>query len=121
MAIGSVASEHEDARAKHDGHIGDIENSRANGANPNVHEIDHCSINDPIHEIRGATGYQQSDSEESPSGPALPHGEHGYADEEQAAANTEDGCSDGYWPVCTETQEGAIIRRVLETKRVGQE
>ena len=41
--------------------------------------------------------------------------------EEQAIANTEYGCSDGKWPVCTETQEGARILDVLKTKRVGEE
>jgi hypothetical protein len=74
MLIGSVAFEHEDAGAEHDGHIGDIENSSAQGANPNVHEIDHHSISDPIQEIGGTASYEQSHSEESPSGPAPAHG-----------------------------------------------
>jgi hypothetical protein len=39
MRIGSVAFEQEDADAEHDGHIRDIENSSARGANPNVHRV----------------------------------------------------------------------------------
>src|SRR5688572_5763182 len=74
MPVGSGAFEHEDAGAEHDGHIRDIEDSSAQGANPNVHEIDHHSIRDPIEEIGGATSYEQSHSEESPSGPAPPLG-----------------------------------------------
>jgi hypothetical protein len=77
MPIGSVAFEHEDAGAEHDGHIRDIENSSAQGADPNVHEIDHHSINDPIQEIGGTTSDEQSRSEKSPSGPAPPLGQYG--------------------------------------------
>jgi hypothetical protein len=58
MPIGSGAFEYEDAGAEHDGHIRDIEDSSTQRANPNVHEIDHHSMNDPIQEIGGATGYE---------------------------------------------------------------
>ena len=89
------------------------------GANPHVHEIDDHSVNDPIQEIGNATGYEQSHTEESPPGPAPPHGD-GKATK-SAVPNAEDRCSDRTWPVCTEAQETAGILHVLETKRVGEE
>ena len=119
MPIGSVAFEHEDAGAEHDGHIRDVENSSAQGANPNVHEIDHHSISDAIEEIGSTTSDEQSHSEESPSGPASPHGDYGQGNQEHSVPNTKDRCSDRMWPVCTETQEGARILYILKTKRVG--
>ena len=51
MPVNSVAFEREDAGAEHDGHIRDVENASAQGANPNVHEIDHHPVSDPIREI----------------------------------------------------------------------
>src|SRR6187397_1143374 len=109
MSTGSVAFEYQDAGAEHDGHIRDIENSSPQGANPDVHEIDHHSISNPIQEIGGATGYEQRHAEEGPSGPAPPHGEDGQGHQEQPVPDTEDRRSDRKWPVCTEAQEGARI------------
>ena len=103
MPTGPVAFEYEDAGAEHDGHVGDIENSSPQGANPNVHEVDHHSISDPIQEVGGTTGYEQSRSKESPSRPAPPPGDYGQGNQEQPVPNTEHRCSDGTWPVCAET------------------
>jgi single-stranded DNA-binding protein len=121
MSIGSEAFEHEDAGAEHDGYIRDIEYSSAQGTNPDVHEIDHHSISDSIQEIGGTATHKQSHSEESRSGPACPHGQYNQGNQEQPVPNTEDRRSNRKWPVCTETEEGARILRVLQTRRVGQE
>jgi len=51
--------------AKHDGHVGDVENARSHWTDADVQEIDYAPMHDPIHEIRKPSGEQQPKSTES--------------------------------------------------------
>lgn len=93
MPLRPVAFEHQDAGTEHDGHIRDIEDSRPQRANPNVHEVDHHSIRDPVEEIGGATGDEQSHSHERFPRPTPPQSDYDQGHSEESVADTEDRCS----------------------------
>jgi hypothetical protein len=121
MPGGTIAFEHEDAGAEHDGHVRDIENTGPQWTNPNIHEVDHHSIRDPIQEVGGTTRDEDRHADERPSGPATPHGDDGHGKQEQPVPDTEDRCSDRERPVRTQTEERASVFDVLQPKGVGQE
>ena len=121
MPIGSVGFEHEDAGAEHDGHIRDIENSSPHWANPDVHEVDHHSVSDPIHEVGGATGDEQSHSKKSPSGPAIPHGDYGQGTKSTPFPTPKTAVRTGSGQSAPKAQEGTRVFDVLKTKRIGEE
>src|SRR6185369_11454614 len=117
---GTIAADHDDAGAEHDGHVRHVENAGPQRTKSDVHEVDDLAVGEAIHEVRRPTGDTQGQSEESRSGPAKSHRQrqseqqHSVADPEKCRANRNG-------PACAEAQEGARVLDILEPKRVGQE
>jgi hypothetical protein len=73
------AFNHQNGGTEHDRNVRHIEDPRPQGANPDVHEVDHHTIGDSIEQVGRTTRYQQSHTEEGLSGPAATYSDDGQA------------------------------------------
>jgi hypothetical protein len=104
--------------AKHDGHVGDVENACPDWADADVQEVDDATSHDSIHEIRKPSGEQQPESKKSYAPQMARQRGDNTPNQERPGADRKERRASPPGKPGSETQKSAVILRVLKSERI---
>src|SRR5580765_2207290 len=121
VSIEAIPRPQHNQRAKHHGHVGDVEDAGAHWPDANIYEVDHASVENSIEQVRRAAGGKQRHTQERRPWPSAADGGGHEGTEEERVPHAKDGKTSSRWPLCAKTQERAGVLRILEPQGVGKE
>jgi hypothetical protein len=114
----NTGTNYKKGNAKHDGHVGDVENARSEWTDADVQEIDHATMHYSIYEIRKPSGEQQPESKKSDAPQMARKRGDNTPNQERPGADREERRASPPGKPGSKTQKSAVILRVLKSERI---